>query len=129
MREDPYTLVVTLDKDSKAEGKLYLDDQTSYDFQRKGLYRLRSFTYAPEGSCHVLRSTLAGGNKAYAQSNTVERIIVAGLGRSPKAVLAKESGDAQGRSVSFTYDAEADVLVIRKPEVKAAYDWTCTLDF
>lgn len=34
MVADPYTLVVALDEDGMAEGKLYLDDGESYDYRK-----------------------------------------------------------------------------------------------
>jgi alpha 1,3-glucosidase len=133
MRDDPYTIVVTLDGESRASGQLYLDDGATYDFARRGLFRLRSFEYAPAagGKTHVLRATQAAGGKAFAPSNGVERIIVAGVGgKAPSAVTASDASSAgAGRALDFTYDAANDVLTIRKPDVKIAYDWTVTVSF
>lgn len=132
MQHDPYTLIVALDSAASAAGDLYMDDGTSYDYSRKGLFRLRRFAYAPaSATTHVLRSTLAGGNKAFVPTNTVERVVVLGLGKAPKSVTATEGEGASdaGRALSFEYDAAADVLTVRKPDVKAAYDFTITLGF
>lgn len=130
MRDDPYTLVVTLDSASKASGQLYLDDGITFDFQRKGAFRLRQFDYAPASAQqHVLKSIQVSGGKVYAPSNTVERIVVAGLnGKAPASITAQD-GDGGSRSLTFTYDAAADVLTIRKPDVKVAYDWSIQLNF
>lgn len=128
MSADPYTLVVTLAADGTASGSLYLDDGSSFDFAKRNAFRRRAFRYGPEGvSTHVLRASAAGGGKAWAPANTVERILVAGIGQEPKAVTAADAG-AAARPVSFEYDAAADVLTIRKPDVKVAYDWTVTVE-
>jgi len=128
MRDDPYTLIVTLDAGKRAAGRLYLDDGATYDFARKGLFRTRAFAYAPEGAAQVLRSTLAAGNKAFVPSNTVERVVIAGVGNAPASVTAVDA-DGTSRPVSFIYETATDVLTLRKPDVKVAYDWTIILTF
>lgn len=133
MVHDPYTLVVTVDTDKRATGTLYLDDGLSFDYETRNAYRLRQFDYAPSpaasGSEHVLRSTQIGGGKAFAPGNTVERIIIAGIGKAPVSVSAIDGDGAAKRALTFTYDATTDVLVIRKPDVKVAYDWSIALAF
>jgi alpha 1,3-glucosidase len=131
MRDDPYTLVVALDDKKGASGQLYLDDGASFDFARRGAFRLRRFDYAPEADgAHVLRSTAAAGGKSYAPDNTVERVILAGVGRKPAAI---ECGGAEAGAAkwpaSFSYDAASDVLTIRKPDVKVAYDFAIRITF
>lgn len=128
MREDPYTLVVTLSKDKTASGQLYLDDGITFDYLRKGSYRLRSFEYT-SGTTHTLRSSSAGGSKAFAPSNTVERIVIAGIGKEPKSITATVDASGSSKPLAFTYDSAADTLSIRKPEVKIAYDWSIQLSF
>lgn len=36
MRDDPYTLYVTLDIDGRAEGSLYIDDEHTMDYREVG---------------------------------------------------------------------------------------------
>lgn len=123
MASDPYTLIVTVDSHRTASGTLYLDDGFSFDYARKNAYRLRRFDFAPVGSdAYTLRSTSAGGGKVHAPGNTVERIVVAGLGGAPRVVSVKDA-DGASRTLTFDYDAGADVLTVRKPDVKVAYDW------
>ena len=43
MAKDPYTLVVALDRQGEAKGRLYVDDFQSLDYQ-KGQYRLIEYT-------------------------------------------------------------------------------------
>jgi alpha 1,3-glucosidase len=133
MAADPYTQVVTLDAAKSAQGELYLDDGSSFDYARRNAFRVRRFTYAPEGTTHSLRSASAGGGKTYAPANTVERIVIAGLGRAPAGVTAVDgsagAAAAEGavqmqRQVAFDYDAATDVLTLRKPDVKVAITLT-----
>ena len=130
MRDDPFTLVVALGADGRAAGHLYLDDGASYDFARKGAFRLRRFDYAPGAGggrrTAELRSTQPAGGKVFAPRNTVERILVAGAKAAPSAVSASEAGGAP-RALAFTYDAAADVVTIKKPDVHVAYDFVVTL--
>lgn len=130
MANDPYTLVVTLSPAHAAYGTLYLDDGITFDHARKNAFRLRAFDYAPSGSgsSHVLKSTLAAGGKSFAPGNTVERVVVAGVGKAPASIVAADA-DGATRTLTFSYDAASDVLTIRKPGVKVAYDWTITLNF
>ena len=132
MTGDPYTLVVALATNKTASGTLYLDDGATTDFASRGLFRLRAFDYAPSagGNVHVLRSSMSAGSKAFATDNAVERVIVMGIGRAPKSVVA-DAGDAAAapRVVAFDYDARSDTLTLRKPGVKAAYDFTVTITF
>ena len=133
---DPYTLVITLDAASAARGHLYLDDGATHDFVRRGAFRLREFAYeARSAARHTLRSSSAAGGKAWAPENAVERVLVAGLqGRRPQRVTAAAGGAAGAAAnstsaVDFSYDADADVLTLRKPGVKAAYDFEIVLEF
>lgn len=134
MAGDPYTLIVALDPSaSAAEGTLYLDDGITTDAQTKGAFRLRRFAYARGAAPRtaVLSSTQIGGGKAWAPTNTVERVLVFGAGAAPKAVTVAASADGSvpARAVDATYDAASDVLTLRKPDVKVAYDWAITLEF
>jgi len=128
MAADPYTLVVTLSAAKTATGTLYLDDGATFDYATKAAFRLRKFEYAPAAGTHVLRSSQVAGGKAWAPTNTVERIQVAGIGRAPTAVAASDAGAAP-RALDFVYDSAADVLTVRKPDVRVAYDWTITVSF
>jgi hypothetical protein len=89
------------------------------------------FDYAPTaGGGHSLRATAAAGGKAWAPGNTVERVVVLGAGRAPKAVAAVDAAPgAAPRELAFSYDAAADAITVRKPDVKIAYDFEITFKF
>ena len=44
MTGDPYTLYIALDKNDTASGKLYMDDEESFAYERKGEFGAASFT-------------------------------------------------------------------------------------
>ena len=128
MLGDPFTLVVAPSAAGTAAGALYLDDTVSTDATTKGLFRLRSFTYGPGGAprTSVLRSVLAKGSKLHNPQNVVERVVVLGVASAPSSVTVGDDAGA-GRAGESVYDATTQTLTIRKPGVKAAYDWTITI--
>ena len=122
MQHDPFTLTVALDKDGSADGELYLDDGITYDYQRSDAFRLRRFSFRG-GAKGTLTASKQAGGKSFAVPNSVERIVVVGLGAAPAKAFASAQG-AQEVEVEFSYDAAKDMAVVRKPGVKAAYDFT-----
>lgn len=44
MHDDPYTLIVAVDKNKKAKGTLYIDDEKSFEY-RKGQYVYLEFEF------------------------------------------------------------------------------------
>jgi hypothetical protein len=113
--------------------QLYLDDGISFDYARKSAFRLRRFDYAPQeagATTHFLKSSSAStaSAKAYAPANTVERVVIMGAGKAPRAATAADA-DGVERKLTYVYDAGADMITLRRPDVKVAYDWTVTLQF
>lgn len=66
----------------QAEGELYLDDESSFSY-KSGNYRRRRFSF--DGS--KLSCTRIDGGKAFAPDNSVERIVVMGLGKVPTKIV------------------------------------------
>ncbi|RXK42031.1 alpha 1,3-glucosidase [Tremella mesenterica] len=125
MWQDPFTLLIALDKEGKATGELYLDDGVGYDYQ-SGDYVWRKFEYVSHGKSGSLKSTRhegyatsplsttspvksegKGDVKVYQENNKwaqaishvrVERIIVLGLKTAPKMVRSSES------TLEFTWE-------------------------
>jgi mannosyl-oligosaccharide alpha-1,3-glucosidase len=120
MQNDPFTLTIAVDDEKSATGFLYLDDGSSLDFQSKGMFRLRHF-HLSKGS--KLSSIMAAGSKSFAVPNAIERIEIVGLGKAPSSVTRQEDS----APIQFSYDHAKDLLVLRKPGVKAAYDFTILL--
>ena len=117
---DPYTLVVALDNAGQASGELYMDDEHTFDF-KQGKFCLRRFVFS--------KGTLKGEavTSGFAPVNTVERVVILGLGAAPSAVKI-QIGDETARELTFDYDANAKTLVVRKPAMPAAGDFTMALE-
>lgn len=80
MRADPFSLFVAVDKNNRAEGTLYYDDETSYDYQHINLFDYLHFDYN-NGTLTVHPRT-----ENYKQV-TFERIYFAGVDETPNDVL------------------------------------------
>ncbi|CAB4066310.1 GANAB [Lepeophtheirus salmonis] len=119
MANDPYTLVVALDKNQTAEGTLFIDDGESYGY-RNGEFLYIKFKYANNRlSSHLLESP------GFKTPSWLERVIITGLKTGPNKVTV--SSPLIGEIVvEFTYKDE--VLKIRKPSPNIAEEWTITLN-
>ncbi|QQP48932.1 Putative maltase glucoamylase [Caligus rogercresseyi] len=119
MAQDPYTLVVALDENQSAEGRLFIDDGESYAY-RNGEHLYIKFTFANKVlSGHLLESP------GYKTSSWLERVIIMGLKDSPNKITV--SSPLIGEiDAEFTYK-EGGVLTIRKPSPNIAEEWSITL--
>eukprot|EP00096_Caligus_rogercresseyi_P013303 TRINITY_DN597_c0_g1_i1.p1 TRINITY_DN597_c0_g1~~TRINITY_DN597_c0_g1_i1.p1 ORF type:complete len:902 (+),score=300.42 TRINITY_DN597_c0_g1_i1:94-2799(+) len=119
MAQDPYTLVVALDQNQSAEGRLFIDDGESYAY-RNGEHLYIKFTFANKVlSGHLLESP------GYKTSSWLERVIIMGLKDSPNKITV--SSPLIGEiDAEFTYK-EGGVLTIRKPSPNIAEEWSITL--
>mmetsp|Transcript_30849 Transcript_30849/g.69275 ORF Transcript_30849/g.69275 Transcript_30849/m.69275 type:complete len:938 (-) Transcript_30849:398-3211(-) len=121
MIDDPYTLFIALDSKQSAVGKLYMDDEHTFDFEQ-GDFCLRKYAF----ESGVLSATSASGAAMrFEPTNTIERVVVIGLSEAPKTVTLEETG--RSRELSFTFDSNTHVLTIRKPDVRAAGDFQIIL--
>ncbi|KAJ5146441.1 uncharacterized protein N7515_001005 [Penicillium bovifimosum] len=132
MRWDPYTLVITLNKNSEAEGTLYVDDGETFDYER-GAYIHRRFNY--RGS--VLSSEDIGvkGPKTaeYLKTMagvTVERVVLVdppAEWKAKKTVTVIEDGAKVASTASLEYyeqeAGKASYVVVKKPSVGIGKTW------
>jgi len=144
MWQDPFTLIVALNKEGAAKGQLYLDDGVGYDYE-KGDFVWRQYDFTSTGKAGTLRSTDRAGKTtsgiadlatydpignewAKAISHVkIERIVVLGLSGRPASVTAA------GRSVKWTYEdgaassgrreGKAGTLVVKSPGIGVVEDW------
>lgn len=114
MSGDPFTLVVALDAEGRAEGELYLDDGRSFAYA-EGRYVVRRFTFEN----NVLRASTVGGEGGCDGAESVlERVVVLGYGKPASRAAVG------GRDVGVSFAAESGVLVVRQPGVGAGLgDW------
>jgi len=127
MMNDPYTLYVSLGNDLKAEGTLYMDDETTFDHEKKLDYGVASFS-SSWGDNIALKNTVTIGsadgiNAKATKSRIVERIVVMGVPTKPKGVSLAKAGSADSTPLEYQHDGATKVLVIRKPEVSALENW------
>lgn len=125
MVNDPYTLVVALDRSKQAKGTLYADDEKSYQY-RNGKYIYAEFEFKN----NAIRGKFIDPNATFDTAEWIERIIVAGLGKKPKsATLSTESKQAQLSIIEYSTENDVDVFVIRKPGFSITENWEITLNF
>ena len=136
MKMDPYTLVIVLGADGKAEGEMYVDDGESYEFEQ-GAYIHRKFVFENG----VLRSEdiapskgkLADKYTKHMESVRVEKVIIVGAPKAWKKLstvdVSEEGGKSSGASkkVALAFHdgakGKADWAVVRDPKVAIGKGW------
>ena len=111
---DPIVLDVFANKDSYAEGKLFVDDGISLNYQN-GDYIYTQFIYKENA---LTNNVLNGKRKTKVQ---IEKIRFYNYSSKPNSVYALIDG--QNRLLTFDYDNETKELIIRKPELNIAAQW------
>jgi len=127
MANDPFTLFVALDATgTKAEGELYVDDGDTFDY-KTGAYIHTKFTYKrKEGNTFILASSRLSGVGKY--KNSIEKIVITGAHRRPKAVTVQHGTDKQG--VLFAHSDDADgILILKKPVNDFSQNWVVEIIF
>ena len=123
MTNDPYTLYIALNDAKAARGDLYMDDEVSFDHEKKGQYVVASFAANMSSKTSTIQNSVEVGMgwqdsvETMASSRVVERIIVLGVQQAPANI------DVGGEALGFTYDSHAKTLIIRKPGVSALVNW------
>jgi hypothetical protein len=114
---DPYTLIITPGEcNGKAEGTLYLDDETSYAHEEAGMFAVKKLSFngnelRSSTSKKVMFSINKGSNivasPKFTAINVFERIVIGGQERSPKRVIAKYPIVSASASSSSSSDSSA----------------------
>jgi len=119
MSDDPYTIYIALDSAQKAFGEIYMDDEDSFDHERKGSFAKAnlsanistSIRCEVEGSGEWIESQPEGVKH-------IERVVIMGLGKAPKKLFVDSV------ELEFNYDAKNQVLVIpTRKSISALKDW------
>ena len=122
MINDPYTIYVALDNAQKASGEIYMDDEDTFDHDRKGFYAMARLSVDISKS---IRCEVKGNNEwinsQASSARMIERIVIMGLESSPKKI------SADSVKLEFDYENEKNMLVIRKPGLTALKDWEISL--
>jgi alpha 1,3-glucosidase len=126
MLNDPYTIYIALDDKMKAEGTLYMDDETTFDHEKKGDYAVAKLSSDWGASVAIQNEVQAGSETAVTAQNKearmIERIVVMGLEKAPTSIVS-----STGSSIEFQHDESSQILVIRKPGVSALENFTLKL--
>lgn len=133
MKWDPYTLVVVVGKDNKAEGSLYLDDGETFDYQKGGFIH-RRFVF--DGLSLISENIAASsGPKTVEYQKTmlnvlVERVVIVNAPKSwenMSSVLVVQEGSKSGSATSLSWHAasrgKAAWAIVRRPGVAIGKDW------
>jgi alpha 1,3-glucosidase len=129
MKTDPYTLYIALDANKKATGSLYMDDEETFAYLSNDEYAEAIFTADFSGNEATISSSASVGDGWIDQAlkmstdRAIERIVVMGINSEPKTIA--QDGD----EVTFHYDADGQILVLRKPYVSALLDWELAVTF
>ncbi|KAK1335452.1 hypothetical protein QTO34_003238 [Cnephaeus nilssonii] len=121
MKDDPITLFVALSPQGTAQGELFLDDGHTFNYQTRHEFLLRRFSF----SGNALVSSSADPKGHFETPIWIERVVIMGAGK-PAAVVLQTKGSPESR-LSFQHDPETSVLILRKPGVNVASDWSIHL--
>lgn len=150
MWQDPWTLIIALNKQGEAGGQLYLDDGIGYGYTRgEVVWREFKLEEGKKGKTSVLRSqrhSAAGEGKdgevvQYKEKNEwevkishveVEQVVILGMEKRPARV------SVGGQEVEWTWDngaaasgkkgGTASRLILKKPGLKVVNDWEVIID-
>lgn len=153
MWQDPFTLIIALNKEGTAGGKLYLDDGEGYGYT-KGAYVYRQFEFTgsslrstsqlsqPIVQTQTQTQTTETGIETYDPSGNswaqaishvkIERIVITGLKSEPRSIkvedkLELEYSYEKGVSSDSKKGGMASRLVIKNPGVGVVENWEITL--
>jgi alpha 1,3-glucosidase len=147
MWQDPFTLIIALDKSGSASGQLYLDDGAGYGYEA-GEYVWKQFHFASSGmggsltSTHMSTSADWSSTEVQAESNAwaqaishvkIERIVILGLKAKPKAIKAEgaepEWSWEDGLASNTKKEGMGSRLVIKNPGVGVVGTWGIVLQW
>ena len=119
MHDDPYTLIVALDKQRHAHGTVFIDDEKSFDY-RRGKYLYINFEF------HDSKLSLQFiDNANYTTNSKLEKVVVAGLEYIPKtATLQSKDGTMTNLEIKEADDVS---FVIKASDVSLMNEWTITV--
>lgn len=118
MRNDPYQVVIALDKNGSAQGSLYVDDGESFDYKDG-----KSLSVVLEARDNVISGTSFTVDEAYVRQNeslVIEKFTVLG---SPENIEAIElTKDGQTTLLKFVQDKYK--LEILNAKIPLVGDWS-----
>jgi mannosyl-oligosaccharide alpha-1,3-glucosidase len=125
MVNDPFTLVVALDNEGTATGRLYVDDGSSFDFIR-GAYIDRTFKFE-NGRLTASATPGTVASEAFKLSNTIERIMILGSGSKYSSGTIAVQGTTSEATIVTSTPGMSNTIIVRKPNVNVGSDFTIQL--
>ncbi|KAG5507543.1 hypothetical protein JKF63_06492 [Porcisia hertigi] len=126
-RLDPFTLLVALNEEGNSYGDLYLDDGTTYDYEKGGFVH-RAFSYSNQ----VLRNSAYLGSMGdvaiYNAVNTVERVTIYGYVGKVSRVILNMRVDKIETATPLEFDQFGQTVIVRKPDIRVAADWSISFE-
>jgi len=113
---DPYTFIIALDENEEATGSLYIDDTKTHNYQQGEFLNAEIKLKEQKLQYEVTNSLQI--------DNTVERIVFAGIKKSPEHVLIE---NRHGISEA-DFVVEDNVLVVKLVNVQVNEDWVLTIN-
>ncbi|KAH0790279.1 glycosyl hydrolase [Histomonas meleagridis] len=112
---DPFTLIIALDENERAEGRVYVDDGNTFDFM-KGDYLDKKFTFA-DGKLKSQFNDDVSPKSAFVSKYDVviNKIIITGMKKTPTKVV--DSNNNQ-----FEFDVSDGVITVHNPKVQMKDD-------
>lgn len=119
MKNDPYTLIVALDRFKNANGTLYADDEQSFEY-RNGKYIYSQIEFKN----NVLSSKFIDPNATFETLSWIERVVIVGLDKVPQSATLKTAS----KRVTLDVIKNERSIIVRKPAVSIAEPWEITLN-
>ena len=123
MQNDPYSLVIGLDENGKANGELYIDDGKTFDFLKSNyIHKTFSFSDNKLTSKHLSNKN---SSNDFSKSYTAElqQLKIIGLNKPPKKIHS-----SSGSSFQFTVDKN-NLVVVNKINIPIKDDFEIMFDF
>lgn len=122
MHNDPFTLVVALDVNGTASGRLYIDDGQTFEY----LYNKKMLYLEFHFKNNQLTSRFLEPPK-FPTKTWLERVLVVGI--PPGVTKAQAISNLDGNKIDLetSYDSKTQTLTIRKPALSMAEEWKISL--
>jgi len=121
MERDPYTLIIALDEQGNASGKLYVDDGESFNYKHADEFLLVEFSASKEQISGTIKS-INFGYAATLDDITIEKItVLSNQEYKVKDVKISQSGRTWAGSYS---DSVANKVTIINPKISIGSGWT-----
>lgn len=119
MFDDPFTLIVCVDSDSKSEGKLYVDDGHSFNYTH-GEYVYREFEFNEDVLTN--KNINVQENSFYDNySVVIETIKIVGLNKVPNKIVNERNGD------DVRFKVKNEIVILTDANLSVKEDWSLKL--